>query len=224
MTPHRARQTSPMILCLPLMALPWFATGCSVIGVAANAMPEGNVPARYANLRAHSVATLVWVPRGLETDYPALRLDLTSSVQGRLQRAQDAGRAELKASTFPHAPASLVRFQEDHPELERTPIVNVAPRLGVERLIYIEVENFQTRSDQAVDLFRGSATASLRVVEIEGGQAKVAYEESGLTVTFPPTARSEGVPNAGDARISRGTIDLLSTVIARRFYAHPKGN
>ena len=214
------RQFVELLLGLPLVALP---SGCSILGLAAHAMPQPPIPARYNGLAGHSVAVLVWVPRGLEVDYPSLRLDLVAAIQGRLQRAQAAGRGELKSATFPHAPASLVRFQEDHPELERSPIVTVAPRLGVQRLIYVEVENLQTRSDQSVELYRGSATVSLRVVEVAGGQAKVAYQESGLTITYPPTARSEGVPGVGDARIYRGTIDLLSTVITQRFYAHPKG-
>ena len=219
--PPRRRILPPLALSLALLAVPLLAGGCSVLGLAANAVPEADVPARYGGLRGHSVAALVWVPRGLEVDYPALRLHLVSGIQGRLQRAQAAGRGELKSSTFPHAAASLVRFQEDHPELERSPIVSVAPRLGIERLLYVEVDNFQTRSDQAVELFRGSATASVRVVEVENGKAKVAYEEQ-LTVTYPPSAPDEGVPGVGDARIYTGTVDQLATVIARRFYAHPR--
>ena len=220
---RRQCRRRPFACLAAALTVSLLAAGCSVLGVAANAMPEADIPARYGDLHGHSVAALVWVPRGLEVDYPSLRLDLVAAIQGRLQRAQAAGRGELKSATFPHAPASLVRFQEDHPELERSPIVTVAPRLGVQRLIYVEVENLQTRSDQSVELYRGSATVSLRVVEVAGGQAKVAYQESGLTITYPPTARSEGVPGVGDARIYRGTIDLLSTVITQRFYAHPKG-
>lgn len=219
--PTRARRFSSAFSSAALLALLFTASGCNVLGVAANAMPQANIPARYADLRGRSVAVLVWLPRGLEVDYPALRLELTSAIQGKLQRAQAAGRGELKAATFPHTAASLVRFQEDHPELERTPIVTVAPRLGVQRLLYVELENFQTRSDQTVELFRGSATVAVRVVEIENGNAKVAYEASGLTVTYPPTAPPEGLPNTGDSRISRGTVDLLSTAIAKQFYAHP---
>jgi hypothetical protein len=219
---RRHSRRTPAACLVALLGLGLLAAGCNVLGVAAQALPEPDVPARYADLRGHSVAVLVWLPRGLQVDYPSLRLDLTSAVQGKLQRVQSTGRGELKSATFPHAPASLVRFQEDHPELERTPIVNVAPRLGVQRLIYVELSNLQTRSEQAVELFRGSATVSLRVVEVEGGKAKIAYEESGLTVTYPPMAREEGVPGVGDARIYRGTIDLLSTVIAKRFYAHPR--
>ena len=219
--PRRGRRPPPLILLLALLSVPLLAAGCSVLGLAANAVPEADVPARYNDLRGHSVAALVWVPRGLEIDFPALRLHLVSGIQGRLQRAQAAGRAELKNATFPHAPASLVRFQEDHPELERSPIITVAPRLGVQRLIYVEVENFQTRSDQAVELFRGSATASLRVVEVGDGKAKVAYEEQ-LTVTYPPSAPAEGLPGVGDGRIYTGTVEQLASSIARRFYSYPR--
>ena len=56
---------------------------------------------------------------------------------------------------------------------------------------------------------------------VEGGVGKVVYEEAGGTVTFPPTAPPEGIPNVGDARIYRGTVDLVSHVVAQRFYAHP---
>jgi hypothetical protein len=209
-----------LFLSLALLAIWPGLSGCAVLGVAAHAMPQPKVPARYSDLRGHSVAVLVWAPRGLETDYPALRLDLVTAIQSGLKAVQQARRNELKDASFPHAAASLVRFQEDHPELEHSPIADVAPRLGVERLIYIEVENFQTRSDQAVELYRGSATISLRVVEVESGQAKVAYQESGLTSVFPPTAPAEGIPNADDARIYRGTVNQLATGVTRRFFAH----
>src|SRR5438105_9235107 len=213
--------TTRLLAVLLLPGIAMTAAGCSVLGLAANAMPEADVPAKYSGLRDHSVAVLVWAPRGLETDFPSLRLDLTTAIQARLQQAQKSGRREVKNATFPHTPASLVRFQQDHPELERSPIVSVAPRLGVQRLIYVELENFQTRSDQAVDLYRGAATVSVRAVEVDNGQAKVAYEESDLTSQYPPSAPPEGVPGVGDARIYRGTVDQLATGIAQRFYAHP---
>jgi len=213
----------PLLLSLASLALMPLASGCSAIGVAAQALPEPDVPARYANLKGHSVAALVWLPRGLETDYPALRLDLTSGILAQLKQAQAAGRGDLKGASFPHIPASLVRFQQDHPELEQSPITSVAPRLGVQRLIYVEVENFQTRSDQAVELFRGSATVSIKLVEVEGNAAKVAYQESGQTVTYPPSAPAEGVPSVGDARIYRGTVELLGGAVARKFFSHAPG-
>lgn len=221
---HRRPPHPPRLLFLiALMSPSVIAGGCAVLGIAAQAVPEGDIRARYSGLAGHSVGVLVWAPRGIEIDFPTLRLDLTAGIQGRFQQAQKAGREELKTARFPHAPASLVRFQEDHPELEQAPIASVAPRLGVERLIYVEVDNFQTRSDQAVDLFRGSASASIKVVEVAPGGAEVAYEESGLTVTYPPSAPPEGMPGLGDARVYRGTAALLAQAVAERFYTHPSG-
>lgn len=226
MMPHppRRQPRSMLLVALALLPLPLLGAGCNVLGVAAQALPEAPIPARYGDLHGHSVAVLVWTPRGLDTDFPSLRLDLVSAIQASLQKAQKAGRGELKNATFPHAAASLVRFQQDHPELESVPILTVAPRLGVQRLIYVELENFQTRSDQSVELYRGSATISLRVIEVDNGQATVGYKETGLTTAYPPRGPEEGMPGVGDARIYRGTIDLLAISVANRFYTHPSGN
>ena len=38
-----------------------------------------------------------------------------------------------------------------------------------------------------------------------------------------PSAPPEGMPGVGDAKIYRGTLDLLATGIATRFYSHPSG-
>src|SRR6476620_11661476 len=96
--------SSLLLLLLLLLALPLLTTGCAAIGVAAQALPEPDVPAKYADLKGHSVAAMVWLPRGLETDYPALRLDLTSGVMAELKHAAAAGRPEVKGATFPHIP------------------------------------------------------------------------------------------------------------------------
>jgi hypothetical protein len=108
----------------------------------------------------------------------------------------------------------------DHPELDGLPIADIAPKLGVSRLIYIEIENFNTRSDQSVDLFRGNLSATVQVVEVINGHAKVAFEENRVTATYPPKSPEEGVPGVGDMRIYVGTIDAFATEAANRFLPH----
>src|SRR5437868_13956999 len=93
--PHRSRPRvvapqsahASLLARLLLAGIALTAAGCSVVGLAANAMPEADVPAKYSGLRDHSVAVLVWTPRGLETDFPSLRIDLTTAIQARLQQA-----------------------------------------------------------------------------------------------------------------------------------------
>ena len=115
-----------------------------------------------------------------------------------------------------------MRFQENHPEYEALPLAEVAPKLGTSRVIYVEIENLQTRSDASVELFRGSASATLKVVEVPhgGGEGEVAYEESSIAAVFPPDAREEGSPDGNDFTIYRGTVDALTTEIAKRFVPH----
>ena len=56
----------------------------------------------------------------------------------------------------------MARFQQDHPGVESLPIAELAKEVGVERLIYIEISQFQTRSDLSPDLYRGIVVASLK--------------------------------------------------------------
>ena len=198
--------------------------GCSIFGLAASAMPEPDVPAKYTGLKGQSVAVMVWADRGVQIDYPALRLDVATGIQGKIQQARNTGRGELKNMKFPYPAASVVRFQEDHPDWQEQPITDVARRLGVDRLIYVEIEDLRTRADETMDLYRGTAVASLKVIEVDrdADTAKAGYEESSIGAAFPPSAPPEGFPGLGDERVYRGTVDRLTTFLAVRFFGHPK--
>src|SRR6185369_2304600 len=123
-------------------------------------------------------------------------------------------------TTFPVLPASIVRYQHDHPEIEAMSVTEVATKLGVSRLIYVEIEDFATRSDDSVALFRGRAKATVKVIEVSGDQAKVAFELNNVETAFPPKAPKEGIPNAGDAKIYSGLIDSFATEIVHVFVAY----
>jgi hypothetical protein len=208
--------TSLLQRAAPLLFLPCLMclSSCIILGVAASKMPPPTVLPKYTNLAGQSVGVMVWADKAVLIDWPSIRLDLASALQKRLQTSKDK---ELKGATFPVQPASIIRWQQDHPEHDGSPVQMIAPRLGVSRLIYIELENFATRSDLAVDLFRGSATATVKVVEIQDDKADIAYNEQNVTAAFPPKAPREGVPNAGDYKIYNGTIDAVANEIGKIF-------
>ncbi len=220
--PVRTRSSFILLLagCLSLLAV----SGCTLFGVlASKVVPAPVVPAQYKGMQGQSIATMVWAGEGTLIDFPDVRLDVAGSLEKKLKQAQDAKAKELKGISFPTPATAVVRLQDNHPELEAVPLTDVASQLGASRVIYIEVENLQTRSDASVELFRGSASASVKVVEVAGdGRAKVAYEESGITCVFPPGAREEGTPDGNDFAIYRGTVDQLTTEIAKRFIPHPE--
>ncbi len=189
--------------------------GCNVLGAAAQVLPPPTITPKYVGLAGQQVAVMVWADRGIRTDYPSLSLNLTSTIQSGLK--QNLKEKVLLNAQFPYSPESIVRFQTDHPELETEPIVNVAPHMGVvTRLIYVEIEDFSTQSRMATNLVRGEMTATMRVVEINNGKAKLAFEENNVHAVFPPKSPQEGVVNMEQMVAYRGLIGEFTTEVLHR--------
>ncbi len=198
-------------------------SGCGALGAIASAMPAQPVPPPYKNLAGHSVAVMVWVDRGVRIDYPALQLDLANSLQALLQVEQTQNkRKELEGSTFPAEPRSVIRFQRDNPSIEALPIEQVAPRIGTDRVIYVEVTGFATRTDPTLELFRGTMSGSIRVIEVapDGSSATTAYREESIRVVFPPKAPEDGIIGTNDNAIYRGTVQTFARTLADRLVTH----
>ena len=217
----RRRRHSVLSPQCSVLLLLLFVPGCSLIGVAAYKLkPPETIQPKYMGLENQSTGVMVWADRGLRIDWPTLQLDLANSVQKKLtdfQKGKGRESKTLVGTSFPVLPASMVRYQRDHPELEAAPITDIAPRLGVTRLIYVELEEFATRSDQQLALFRGSADCTVKLVEVHDGEARVAFEQNNVQTHFPPKSPPEGVNAFGDLGIYNGTVDALATEVARLF-------
>jgi len=213
-TRARARAILHLSLCLLLLSI----SGCAALGLVAQAIPI-TVHARYPGLQGQTVGVLVWADRGILIDWDPIRLDLANAVQARLEERYKA--EEMKGTTFPWKPASLVRYVRDHPGTDSAPITQVAPSFHVTRLIYIEVLQFHTRAERSLELYRGQATVSLKIIEIGAdGSSKVAYNEDNLKATFPKTAPQDGEPGLGDYKTYYGTLNMLADTIADRLTTH----
>jgi hypothetical protein len=213
-----------------------FLSGCTLLGAGAQMLPPPTVQAEYKGMAGQTVGVMVWADRGMRIEWEYLQLDLANSIQSKLldvaqpkdlNKGRDPKKPikarvkEFQGTTFPIAPRSIIRYQQDNPEIEDKPIAEVAPGLGVSRLIYVEIEEFSTRPDGGVELYRGDAKVTVRVVEINpDGPAGVAYEANDVTASFPPKTPKEGRPNIGDRRVYVGLIDELASQINKRFVPH----
>ena len=210
-----------IVIVYPLCAILVFAAaGCTIIGaLAGKVVPPPMIQPKYTGLKDQSVSIMVWAGDGTLIDFPDVRLDLAGSLQTKLQQAMDVKTKSLAGMTFPVTTASVVRYQDNHPENDAKSLTEIAPKLKTSRVIYVELENLQTRSNASVELYRGSGSATMKIVEVpqDGGPATIAYEESGIEAVFPPKAREEGTPAGNDFVIYRGTVDALTTEIAKRF-------
>jgi hypothetical protein len=202
---------------VPSFFILFLCSGCAAIGAAAHAIPKYE-PAHYNGLAGQSVGVMVWADRGIRIDWPSIQFDLASLVQDRLAKS---GAQEIKGSSFPVQAGSIVRYQHDHPGIEAQPITEIAPKLGVSRLIYIELESLSTRSDISLQMYRGNALATLKVVEVApDGSAKVPYEEAGVRAFFPPKSPPDGVLNSNDIVMYKGVVAALADEIVKRLTTH----
>src|SRR5262245_22744716 len=104
--------------------------GCTLIGVAAYKLkPPETVQPKYMGLENQSTGVMVWADRGMRIEWQTIEFDLAKSVQQKLVECQKAGKRESKTllgTNFPVQPASIVRYQKDHPEIEALSITEVA--------------------------------------------------------------------------------------------------
>jgi hypothetical protein len=209
-----------ILMCL-LASVVVLPMGCALFGVIANAIPQYVKP-KYTGLQNQSVAVMVWADRAIRVDYPSVQMDIAGSIQKKMVDLTTTGDRpdELKGMTMPVKPQSIYRYQQDHPEIDGMPIADIAPRFGVTRLLYIEVERLTTRSTQSLDLFRGGLVATLKVLEIKDGKATVAYTENNVGAIFPPKSREEGVPGSNDYLMYMGVVNEFSTAVVRRLITY----
>jgi len=202
---------------------------CAAGGCAAEEKPRNKyveTPANfYEGLSGHTAAVMIWADWRTRSEYDKLQLDLGKALTKKLDEQLQPKKESKKdqAITFTN-PASVVRYQREHPEINSMPIVEVAPRLQAQRVVYVEIEEFSAFSPEAAMLLKGNSKASLRVLEVNAGTATVVFHEDGIKAHFPPD-RPEGVVESEkvDVRtIYEGTIDLLAEKLAARFVVPKK--
>ncbi len=175
----------------------------------------------YSGLTGQSAAIMIWADFATRTEFNRIQVDLASAIQKQVieppGQKKDEKKARPPAVEFVD-PRSVVRFQREHPETDGMPIVELAPRLGVPRVVYIELEDFQTQSPKSIMLLKGHAQVTLRVIEVAGGKARVAFEERSIVADYPRNAPEGMAPSdqVDPRTIYEGTVNLLARKIATR--------
>lgn len=222
MTGSKRKADGCLVLVVGLLG--WLSGGCNIIGAVAAKAPKPDILAAYKGLAGKSVGIMVYVDPDAAMNWPTLQLDLANLLQYKLLQAQKDDKADdLKGTTFPYEPRSFVRYQKEHPGIEALPITQVAPKLGVERLIYLQVNEFTTRAEGTITMYLGRMNVTLQVIEIDPTtrSADIGYTEQNIRIKYPRTAPDEGLLNGNDRRIYQGTLDEMSTRLALKFFRHP---
>ena len=195
--------------------------GCNVLGAVASKLPKPEIEAAYKGLAGKSVGVMVWADKSVLMDWPSLQLDTGNNIINKLLAAEAAEVKDLKGTKYPFPPASYVKYQKEHPETDVEPVTQFAGKLGVDRLIYIEVNDLSTRADGGAALFLGNIAVTMKVIEINAkGVGTVAYSEV-IKSQFPDKAPKEGILNAADRTMYMGSVNAVTTEIVKRLIKHP---
>jgi hypothetical protein len=215
----------PVMIAALGAAMLTLSTACGGLGapemLIARAVPRYRAAA-YKGLAGQTVGVMCWADRGIRIDNPYLQLDVALGITEKLKisQATDAP-AELKGTTFPISPKVIAHYQEDHPEIEGLPITDTAAKFTFTRLIYIEVNDFATRSEASMEMYRGTLTGNIKVIEIsKSGKAKIAYAENDIHVSYPKDTPEEGLPIGNDYKIYQGTIEKFTDEIVHRLVTY----
>lgn len=213
--------------CVALLAALLFLSACT--GSSDSSSMEDPPPAIYDGLRGQQVAILVWADFATRTEFNQVQIDTTRMLTQKLEDlastpVNDKSKGPVLAGAQFLHPGTVVRYQREHPEVWTMPVAEVAPRLGVPRVILVEFEQFQVQRPEAPLLLRGQAKVNIKVLEIADKKAHVVFEESGLEVRHPKGA-PDGVVQSEKHNLKtvyEGTVDLLTDKIAARFMSQSK--
>jgi hypothetical protein len=211
---------SGLIRSLLLIALAAGLTGCNVGGFLANAADlSATVDASYKGLHDQTCGVMVWADDGVLNDFRTLQLDTAKGIQVKLDEAAKVQTAEVMNIKW--VPAErILEYQQNNTDISSEAAEVVATRLGLTRLIYIEVEQFQTHPPNSPDLWRGSMIATIQVIEVKDGSAKVVYSERGVSIVSPKNCPEEGLPNLDDDSVYAATLDTFTGEVGKRFVPH----
>lgn len=202
-------------LCAALLAAGLMASGgCAGAGWLANAVdiePPTDVTAEYRGLDNQTVAVLVDADLNVQFQHPTLVLDVTTLVSNKLA-TNVPGITVIDAK-------QVVDFQNRNIYWNTTPYRSLAKRLGVTRLVMIDVVEFRLHERGNVNVFKGYLNAGLGVAEADGATPNDLTYSSSMAAAYPPSQRL-GAVNADQRLIRLGTITLFCEGVSLKFYDH----
>ncbi len=169
-----------VLLCLCLFAL----AGCQVVGGAIENYKRDStheVKAEYRGLEGKTFAVIVTADRAIQSDHPTLVDYLTEKVTERLS----AGTITPFARGYVPA-ADVLKYVYDNPAWTTRPMTEVARGLGgVERIVYVELTEYQLREPGNAYEWDGVASGTVAVLEMDGPTPDQYAFQKSVAVRFP---------------------------------------
>ncbi|MCC6321504.1 MAG: hypothetical protein IT438_08745 [Phycisphaerales bacterium] len=211
----------PLIAALACAAAFAGAQGCQLVGFVGASVgraSDHDVKARYTGLADKNFAVIVAADRAIQADYPDIMSVITGEVTRRLADPKNAvGAAGMVAAE------DVLKFQYQQPSWVTLSPTQIAEKLGVERLVFIDLQEFRLTDPGNPYLWNGRASASISVAETENDLGVTTAFREFISVKYPDNDSSspQEIPS------STVQIVLLKRFVDRAswlFYDHEEAN
>jgi hypothetical protein len=191
--------------------------GCSVfgfIGAGKQAMEDQMLiekPAEYS-LEGYRVAVVIDSDLSIHYEHPGIATLIAGAVSGRI--AKNVKNVEVLR------PDSVARWQFETPQWTAMPSTEIAKSLGVNRVVYIDLQNYTLTPPGNRWLWEGRCSAMIGIIEADS------YEHDGFVDTFEIMAVFPKRPavlsreEASEGTIEQGILNEFIKQTSWLFYFH----
>lgn len=185
------------------------------MGFVAEAVVSGpkqvNIKAAYTGLEGRRVAILVIVTEATLFEYPEAPIKVGRAVSTRIA-------ANVPGSKLV-TPAQIAAFQKANPHWDSVPGGVLIERLGVDRLVMIDLSEYSTHEPGNAHVFRGVVVGNVDVLEGDGIDPNNAVFSHYVAIRFPE-GRAVSVVAEDAPTIELGMLDQFSRAVSGRFHDH----
>lgn len=215
----RRPHTVVRALALALAGLTMVAgSGCVLSPLLRSSELKGSkdVPPKYTGLAGKSFAVVVAADRSIQATYPMLIPQVTQTVSQRLKDNVGA------SGWIP--PDDVIGFQYQHPQWTTWTLQKLAQELEVDRLVFIDIQEFRLNEPGNQYLWKGTAGGLVGVVEADTDTSESFAFSEPISVQYPTkeTGLSPSQTSWNDMQVilAKRLVDRASWM----FYEHEEAN
>lgn len=190
-------------------------SGCDAGGIlghlAGGPTKKVDVEAKYRGLEGKHLAILVSANEYLLYQYPDAATSVCTAVTNRIA-------ANLPSVTVV-PPQQVIAFQDRNPYWTAMPHGELIEKLGVERLVIIDLSEYRTHEPGNAHVWQGYISGDVGVVEAESAANDRMVFREPVSAAFPENTKI-GLLNQDEQTIELGMLAFFSRDAAGLFYDH----
>lgn len=191
--------------------------GCSVFGfIAAGKQAVEDqmlveTPATYS-LEGYRVAVVIDTDLAIHYEHPGISTLIAEAVAGRI--------AKNVPNVSVIRPGSVARWQFDTPQWTAMPSSEIATSLGVDRVVFIDLQNYSLTPPGNHWLWEGRCSAMIGIIEANNSELDGFSDTYEIKASFPDRPSVLHREEATEATIEQGLLNEFIRNTSWLFYLH----